>query len=271
LVQGALAAAEPVENTGSPHSTHAFTGMLYCGLCGASMQIETAKGRSRRYSYYNCRNAQQHGACVSRRFRADQLDAYLIDTILNQVITPETLAEFAADLRTAAGQWEPDHRQRRQTLIRKIQDLEGRQSKLYGILELHGKDAPNLGDLTKRLRANNEEMRGLEDALRQFDQETAPIVEPVDTVELYELLLDCIHDDPKRTRAFFSGFIRKITVQTDHIQLEYDPNKLIFNQSYVVPSKMNWLPGPSLLGTKVLICGLPGASCPRGISIRTSS
>lgn len=257
LVQSTLTAAEPAEDTGSPHSMHAFTGLLYCGLCGASMQIETAKGRNRRYSYYNCRNSQQHGSCECRRIRADQLDTYLIEEISDHVFTAETLEELASELQVAAGHWETDHRNRRQAVIRKMQDMEIRQSKLYGILELHGKDAPNLGDLTQRLRANNEEMRGLEDTLRQIDDEPPPVIEKVALADLRDLLLQCIEEDTKRTRAFFAGFIRKIIVESDHIRIEYDPNKLILNQSGRVPNKADWLPGPSLLGIKMLLCALP--------------
>lgn len=49
----------------------------------------------------------------------------------------------------------------------------------------------------------------------------------------------------------------KIIVYGDHIHIEYDPNRLILNQSPEVPSKGLWLPGPSLLGTKIVNLQLP--------------
>src|SRR3546814_3505571 len=57
--------------TGSPLSTHFFTGFAKCGLCGGAMVVETAKGRSQRYSYYNCSTWRKTAQCRSEEHTSE--------------------------------------------------------------------------------------------------------------------------------------------------------------------------------------------------------
>lgn len=243
---------------GSPISRHVFTGLLRCGRCGAGLLIETAKGRSKRYSYYNCRAAQQGGACVTRRLPADELDDWLVDLLCADLFTPEHLREVVNDLQALVGRWHTDRQARRLAVEGQIKAVARRNSKLYEVLEELGRDAPNLGDLAGRLRENNRKLKKLESELVRIDAEQPPDVElsDIDAQSLMEALVDTIKSDynPAKARALFSSFIKEIIVEEHEIHIEYDPNRLV---KQAVPRSLNWLPGQSCLGTITLARRLP--------------
>ncbi len=94
-VQKVIEKDAPCVGKGSPHSHWKFTGMLQCSQCGSSLQIESAKGSSKRYYYYNCRKAQSSGQCPNRRIPAPALDYWLVEVICQKIFTP---VEYNPDL-----------------------------------------------------------------------------------------------------------------------------------------------------------------------------
>jgi len=74
---------------------HLLSGMLQCGQCGASYQLETSgkkvDGETYRYCYYNCRNALRAGieVCAGFRIPTEALDAAVLEHIASVVCTAE--------------------------------------------------------------------------------------------------------------------------------------------------------------------------------------
>ena len=233
------------KTAGSPHSSFVFTGILKCGHCGSSMQIETAKGRSKRYSYYRCRKAQQTGECNCKRISADNIDQWLIDIITSRIFDKDHVLELMTGMSEFCGKWAKDKNKRRQQVLRTIQEITTRNNKLFETLELFGKDAPNLGDLTLRLRTNNKKIKALEQDLIDIDNEKAPSFhfDNYEVNEFSEVLTEIVQSstDAKKLRHFFSSFIEGITVSDKAVRIEYDQVKLLGN-TVVVPSNQNWLP-----------------------------
>lgn len=259
-VQTEMDRETPKQDSGSPHSRFLFTGLLKCGRCGASLQTESAKGRSRRYYYYNCRSAQKLGACSNRRMQAHSFDEWLVDIICDQVLTPANLKQAVMDLREAAEEWASERAGRREATLKQLGDIEKRTSKIYELLELHGKNAPHLGDLTRRLRSNNLQIQRLENDLTAINAEQAPEITIMEdeASELYDFLRRSIKDNknPKRIRSFFATFIDGITVLDDTVEITYSPERLSMAKQ-MVPTKRNWLPGTPLKGTIHAVVGLP--------------
>ncbi len=236
---------------GSPHSTYLFTGLLRCGRCGASLQIETAKGRNRRYHYYNCRDAQRKGECPPRRIPARELDAWLLDIVCSDLFTPHLLRQTVQDLQDIAGRWHTEREERRKAVEGRLAEVKRRNNKLYEVLEALGRDAPNLGDLAQRLRENHAQIKKLEAQLITMDAEEAPTVDIADEalMDVAALLVATLKEgyNPAQTRALFADFIEKIIVESASVRIEYDPRRLIgilpTAGGHVVPSDLNWLPG----------------------------
>lgn len=252
-VQQMMTAETNTNAHGSPLSRWLFTGLLRCGQCGSAMQIETAKGRSKRYSYYNCSSAQKTGGCAHRRLPAAEMDQWLTQLITDKVLTSDVLLEVLNELSTAAQDWERDSKARRKLIHGQMKDARLRRARLYDVLELHGRDAPNLGDLTERLRDLNGTVRRLESELVVLEAERAPApdIGPGEITELCEFLLASLTaGDPARARQFFQGFVDSIKVRDDAVEVHYNPALLVRGRpDGVVHSMGNWLPGRDLLGT----------------------
>lgn len=251
-VQRLLAADAPA-SSGSPHSTHLFTGLMRCGKCGSSLQIETAKGRSRRYSYYRCRSAQKTGGCTAARLPAEDLDEWLADVLCDRIFNPQTMQKLLHELQEQSRQWADSSRASREVVAAQLADVRRRQANLFDVLEECGRDAPNLADMTERLRANKQRIIALEQELDRLGSE-APAA-PTLTDDAIAMLADSLiaaarkREDPKRLRAFFGSFVSGIEVFEDQIRVLFDPNRLIPATITAVPSKDGWLPETDTQGT----------------------
>lgn len=261
IVQRAISSRAPAPGRGSPRSAHIFTGMLKCGSCGAAMMIETATGRSARYSYYNCGNAMRGTGCRSRRLRADEFDPWMADYIITRVMSFDNLKSIATEIERAAASWSKEHAARRSALAAELRDVVGRRRKLYDLMETTEKEALNLGDLKPRLVEMNAQARRLEASIAEMDRAQAPSA--VGDVALAELQAFVRHvvlqsNQPKRVREFFFGFIDEIVVLDTEVQINYRKDRIVTaNATDSVHSRSGWLPDLGLLRTGRVVVGLP--------------
>lgn len=228
-VQEMMDAAAEQTISGSPKSTHAFTGILRCASCGGGLVVETGKGRhGRLYSYYRCRRVRQGEGCTAgQRYRADKVDNWLSDVILGRVLSPENLQDILNEISAAADAWGKEKNDRNRQLKREITDLRTRNSRLYDLLELQGRDAPNLGDLTARLRENNNRVKVLEAELEALTL-PGPTAPSLTVQDLSDFLRQLLKDpgNAVRARTFYASFIHGIRIGDGEAAIEYDPAKL---------------------------------------------
>ncbi|WP_374706358.1 recombinase family protein [Deefgea piscis] len=237
----------PAAEGGSPHSNFVFTGILRCGDCGAAMQVESATGRNKTYHYYNCRSALKGIGCENRRIPAHELDDYLSETILNGILTPRRVSEAVKEIHTLTSEWNETISRRRSAQLAEVKKLQGRRTKLFEILELYGKDAPNLGDITVRLRELNDDIKQAELGLTEINDYTSTDFDLKETEILRasalmrEIIEKCT--DPKKKRTFYSQILDRIIIRHDGwIDIEYQPLKIINRPiKEAVHSTANWL------------------------------
>lgn len=252
----------PRENGGSPHSRFVFTGLLRCGQCGASMQTESATGRSSTYHYYNCRSALKGQGCQNRRIPAQEFDTWVIGAILDKVLTRDRIAEMVREVYELRGEWYLARARRRDEIVAELRTIEGRRDKLFELLELHGKDAPNLGDLTKRLRGHKARIEDLEGALMALEDDEAPVTDinerEIDEASAMMREIIATTEDPVKLRTFFSGFVERIVVEGCTVRVEYFPEKIL-KPAHIGPvhGEIGWLPKQSLLRTAIIAFDLP--------------
>lgn len=266
-VQRLLTLRAPAEGSGSPHSRSVFTGLLRCGKCGSSLQIESATGRSATYRYYNCRAALKGIGCANRRIPAPELDSWLTDEITRRIFTREQIAEIIRDVRELTGEWERERVAKIDALADEIMALDRRLGRLFEILETHGKDTPNLGDLTARLREHKARRALLEKEINNLEAERAPelAIDTKDIDQALEFFTDILKTaDPKKVRLFFSTFVQSITLETDRVHIAYHPEKLVciagggkLPAATVHSGGGKWLPNQALLRTAIIAFDLP--------------
>lgn len=265
-VQILMNEAVPVLGASSPKSTRLFTGMLKCGKCSASMQTETAKGRSQRYFYYNCRNKQKDNLCEGHRVRADHIDDFLLEQIAEKIFKKNILIGIAKELKTVSGTWHTQQRIKINTINSKLLTVQNKRKKIYQLLEDSDPEELNLADVKPRLLEHNSKIKEFESQLNAITTEKPPQI-PILSNDLEDLLSVCkgFILDPnkiKEARGFLSGFIDKIEVNDETVRIHYKPEHLLaFVSSEPVHSEERWLPEHSLLGTIRLKLDLPSKLC----------
>jgi site-specific DNA recombinase len=262
-VQSLISARAPIIGNASGKSYHAFSGLLACGLCGRIMQIQSSNGRGGQYYYYNCSGAMKGMGCPNHRLPADRFDNFMIDAILERVLSTDSLAEVCKDLQQVTGNWVKERAKQRTALNARMREVETRQRNLFNVLELHGVDAPNLGDMTTRLRELKTERENIEREIMRIEAIDPPAMEVTDqdVFDMYEILrgILTVDTDKRKMREFFSTFIKSIVIREKHVVLEYHPEKLINHIGFdVVLSTNNWLPVQCLLSTISVKVDMPG-------------
>ncbi|WP_373369489.1 zinc ribbon domain-containing protein [Laribacter hongkongensis] len=212
------------------------------------MQTESATGRNRIYHYYNCSRSQKGGGCKNRRVSAEQFDNWMVDSILDRVLTPQQVTAVIRDLTELQSSWAEDQDRRRTAITRELRDTVSRRRKIYELLETHGVDVPNLGDLTHRLRELNARAKALEEQIVAIDNEPVPAFD-LDERELAsatELLASTVREttDPKRLRQLMSSFIERIMLNQADLQVEYRPDLIMDEKrrEHMVHGVESWLP-----------------------------
>ena len=233
-------------NTGSPLSGHLFTGLLRCA-CGASMQIETAKGRSQRYSYYNCSAWQKTRSCISQRRNTEDVDRWLMQSIREKIFTVEALREVAGHLNVEHGRAAQDRRRQIKALQKENEDATRRKRSLMEILELHGREAPNLADIGDRLRELNQQIRERSEKIKSIEMEPDPQFEVSEAIvaQLRETLMHIVGDPSKAkaVRTLLGRFIETVVLDSETAEVHYRAEFMadMKRQGLAVHSSQKWL------------------------------
>ena len=192
----------------------------------------------------------------------DAFERGALEALLDQVITPDRINLIIEQARTQSLEWVKDRGGRRDGLVGELRTVEKSRSNLYSVLELHGKDAPNLGDLTVRLRALNERTKKLEAALIELENEPIapgdyPEIDPVEASEaLRAIVMECA--DPRKLREFVGSFVKEVTVGDVEVVVDYHPECLVrLGNRTRVHSAKEWLPVLGTLRTARLVFQRP--------------
>ena len=235
---------------GNARSRWLFTGLLECAKCGASMQIESSQRG--KYSYYNCRANQKHGACERNALRADKLDEYLVDVICARIFTEDNLRKIVHDLHEHAGSWVKRRDKEIAGYQREIAKLQRSQQNILETIEAvgpHGVDPTVLMKRTADIQDRIDDLEGkIEDLMCQAPPEVT--ITERDTEALAEFLRETImrSKHPAKMNSFFASFIDRIVVGKKNVTIYYKPECLVTPKPKALPDPQYpegvvWLPG----------------------------
>lgn len=264
-IQAMLEERAPHQHHGSTaRSTFLFTGLAECGICSGRLQIRTGKGRAGGlYSYYACL-AHKHGRpkCLLRAVRADLFDEWVLDQVLRHVLTPQAMREALQDLTAAGLEWARRRETLRADLVAQIREQEARRDRLFELLEVSGKDTPDLPQVVKRLNERAAELERLQRDLQAL--ESAPVsgraveVEPETAADVMREVI--LAADTQKKRAFLGAFIERVIVSPEGIEVEYRPEALLdAGTGTGVRSGCRWLPVSEPMRTRTLRIAWPVA------------
>ena len=149
-----------------------LTGIARCGICGGGLEVRSRKQGRRRAFFYSCSSFYRRGpqVCPNRyEIPMDTADAAVIETLLDELLTPERLAGVMERLlaRAKAVQASPDAA--RAAVERQLADVESALSRLTAAVAAGG-DVPAL---VEAIKVQDSQRRGLQ---RRLDALTQPPV-----------------------------------------------------------------------------------------------
>ncbi|GIP38452.1 integrase [Paenibacillus sp. J31TS4] len=154
----------PPRGTVSPHL---LGGLLKCGNCGYGMSVAYSGSKNNRYRVYRCSANKNKGTCISKQYRADEIEAWFkaglkrlfentisdISLAMKQKFMESKRSEFEKKVQTARGRYTRKVEAYSNGLI-ELDDLKqekARYDEAVGLLNQVNEPvhAYNLGDLEK--------------------------------------------------------------------------------------------------------------------------
>lgn len=226
------------------------------------MQIETATGRSRVYSYYNCRSALKHGSCEHRRIPAPELEHWLVEEICARIFTREALAAVLRELQEHVGNWRAERDSTIGTCRRQIQDLERQIERLVASIEALGPAAGDPRILVQRINTHQTRIDALEAQIREVESREPPAItvteEDLDQIAEFLRAVLTTSENPRKTRSFLANIVDRVYIEGDVARIRYRPEALTARQGTDrFAAEVVWLPAPTLLRTAELTVRLP--------------
>ena len=236
-----------------PQSNQVFSGIFRCGTCGEPMQTETATGRSgKRYHYYNCSTFLKTGGCQSRRVSAEEFDQWMLDQVVDKILTKDMVLDFMTELSEITGQYRKDYDDRAKALSIELKKNKQEADKILAVIGKMGNQAPGLSTLLERLEVLQNAKKHIEQTLLGLESikvsESAQFTE-AQVNDAFDILKDTIiqSDNNKKTRALMGNILESIVLNSDMVSINYQPER-IFNKknriagANAVLSSERWLP-----------------------------
>ena len=146
---------DPGKNPGRlPSSPLLLSGLLHCGRCGDTCQLESSgkcDAQGNPYRYYNCRRFCRSGkeACAGYRIKTETLESAVLNHVAEHFFTEERCREIFRDYIEEQGAWRQRTTEQRRLLEREREELGKRLERWYERIETD----PELGDVgAERMR-----------------------------------------------------------------------------------------------------------------------
>ncbi len=221
---------DPVKSERRPSaSTQLLGGLLRCGKCGETYQLETSGKRNRAgqalHRYYNCRTACRAGreACRGFRVRTDVLDHAVLNHLGDELFTEERCRAILLDVTTSESELRQRLAERRRELETRRADLDGRITRWCEAFE-QGGDLAAIG--VDRLRALREEREDVERQLSTTAVEAPAPLPPYlfkpEAVERFRKRLKVTLRDPETgvAREYLRRLVDRIVISDGDVVVE---------------------------------------------------
>ena len=237
----------PQHKGGTNKATFAFTGLVFCGICGGQLQMTSGTSRNGdQHSYYTCM-AHRAGRprCLLKAAPAALFDDWMVGEIVDKLLTPEVMQEVIGEIQGHSHSWADERSARRKVLVRDLRDKESRRGNLFELLETQGKNAPNLGDLSGRLHELSADIQEIQRQLTILETQKGPdysqmTFDPQIAADMMrERIANC--PDKRQLRGMLGTFVHQILVSNHRITVEYREDALLRGPQTTVHSGVIWL------------------------------
>ena len=193
-----------------------LTGLIECGECGHAFTSnrKTAGRNKQLYLTYRCSNHNKGEHCHCKEVNRDYLEAFVLDTILNQIITDSRRDELVEEFRKQQGSAFKEHADKKIRLKQEIAAIESKNEGILGVIE-SGKALPIL---VERLEKNLSDIERIKADLDVLISHPPKEVDAKKFAELVERTRKAISaKNYHELKRFVSLYISKIIVRNDDI------------------------------------------------------
>ena len=194
-----------------PHNMADFilTGKVYCGLCGATMPGDSAKGENgQMYFYYTCMNKRKH-LCKMKRINKDTLENFVINK-LTGFINSDKWVEEVADKCMEYQDAHNDTAIQIKATANRIADNEKRTKNLIDAMEA-GATTPATIERIKELQKEKED---LQNGLNKLQLES-PYISREMIIYYFEKMRTQDHNSKQYQNFLINTFLNKIYLYND--------------------------------------------------------
>ena len=179
--------------------------------------------------------------CISRRISAEKLDDYLLNIVVDKLLTQEVVSDFIGEAYRKYVEKRTNNAEQHKLLQQELTELRRRRNTLFELVEsgLSGSDSRSL---LERVAGYDEREQTL---LIELDKLAgAPDVDAIPEIDvdsalrtLKTILLNTANE--KKLRILLQSFIRKIDINPTEVVIHYNPERII-NDSIGVHSTESW-------------------------------
>lgn len=251
--------AKALKEERAPHETNSnpaitgsktlLTGLAKCGLCGAGMIMESAKGG--RFIYYNCGNYVRQGrsTCPGQRIPAAELEQAILDHMASKLFTRERVKGILKGVYEELRKMDKERDGQRKSLIKQLDLVKARLTKQFEAIE---SGIISLQDIAERIKDLKEQRDMLEGRLEEL---RLPRAIPLhlfkdDSIEDFQKTIKemFLAEDRDSTKRYLKLFIEKIVINLPRIDITCRSNALLAVlenktavRSGVLTADMYWL------------------------------
>jgi site-specific DNA recombinase len=200
-----------------------LSGLARCGYCGKALVGQDAK--SGQFTYYVCGTLLKKGAgsCPNRYLNSQQFESLVIEKIKEHVLTTENLTKLVHIVNEEMDSLVPEYRQRLDSIIDEIADVDRRLERLYDALETGKIQLADLAPRIQQLRQRRERLQVARWEMEQQLSDRRVELADAETVARYVAdLHDLLNESSLAERkSFVRSFVKEVKVTGNEALLTY--------------------------------------------------
>jgi site-specific DNA recombinase len=204
-------------------SRYLLSGLARCGYCGKALVGQDAK--SGQFTYYVCGTLLKKGAgsCPNRYLNSQQFESLVIEKIKEHVLTTENLTKLVHTVNEEMDSLVPEYRQRLDSIIDEIADVDRRLERLYDALETGKIQLADLAPRIQQLRQRRERLQVARWEMEQQLSDRRVELADAETVARYVAdLHDLLNESSLAERkSFVRSFVKEVKVTGNEALLTY--------------------------------------------------
>jgi DNA invertase Pin-like site-specific DNA recombinase len=204
-------------------SRYLLSGLAKCGHCGKALVGQDAK--SGQFTYYVCGTLLKKGAgsCPNRYLNSQKFENLVIDKIKEHVLTTENLTKLVHIVNEEMDNLVPEYRQRLDSIINEIADIDRRLERLYDALETGQIQLVDLAPRIQQLRQRRDRLQAVKWEMEQQLSDRRVELADSETVARYVAdLHDLLSESSLAERkSFVRSFVKEVKVTGDEVLLTY--------------------------------------------------